>query len=723
MQVVTETLHGEGFEPQVTAHRADDQVVVVGFGRVIAQWSEADPVARDLFIAAALRIGWRGKTVAALSFSLPSYVSRVRSRVAEGGFAALAQRSQGGRPSTLTLVQRRRALRLRREGLALAPIAAKLGVALSTLGRALQGVGAGPGATQEALALAASTTDTVQEPAPCDDGATCAPSTPRAPIEPVEPVEPVEPEAPRAGDALAPDGAPHACRYAGTVLVAAAVQALGLDAVLAGASVQRPAKAIYAARQVVVAMSAAWASGHPSIESMHERDPFALGVVLGLARSPSVRTLHRAMVQMTAQLDPIQWWAGWMTELMRRCAPTIPVFGVDGHFKPYAGDAPIDKGWNTKRRLAERGLMTVRVNDLRGQTWSEVTVPAGDSLHAHVLGIAQALCEAQALDEGAVERPVLLAFDRGGFSFPVLNALGAQGAWYLAWVPATVTLPDLTTIAPADDGVGEQLWTHPSLTHPSRLLVERDGAVLVPATTNLPPWIDAATAMGLLRGTRGMQENAIKAARAFAHIDRLSDRGAHSLRPDDRPIDNPERRRLKGRRKALQGAWVELVQESPRDAERAQKDIDLDRLVNEVHQHVVAEQLASTPCKVARTSVDPEAQRAELKVRNRQLLLPLKNALENGRRWLLEALGEGLAPTDHAWDQDTRLRTLTALLRAPGRVRLHPDRVEVEVDLPLAPTAHRRLSAALARLDDRGLCFTDGSRAVHFRLAPRPARS
>ncbi len=34
--------------------------------------------------------------------------------------------------------------------------------------------------------------------------------------------------------------------------------------------------------------------------------------------------------QMTEALDPVQWWAGWMTELLRRRPPPVPVFGTDG---------------------------------------------------------------------------------------------------------------------------------------------------------------------------------------------------------------------------------------------------------------------------------------------------------------------------------------------------------------------------------------------------------
>ena len=470
-----------------------------------------------------------------------------------------------------------------------------------------------------------------------------------------------------------------------------------------------------------MALASAWAAGLPSIEAMHERDARGLGVVLGLERSPSVRTLWRAVAQMIAGFDPVQWWVGWMVGLQRVHQPEVPVFGVDGHFKAYGGAEPIDKGYNTKRRIAERGIATVRLMDLHGYCWNDLPVAAGDALHGHVLQATRALAEAHRLEGARADRPVVLAFDRGGFDFEVLSAMAAEGYWFLAWVPSTVTLPDLGAIAPAEDGIGEVIWEHPRCTHPTRLIVERDGAALLPAATNLPPWIDAVEAMRLLRRARGMEENGIKAAKAFVPIDRLDDRGAEHHRPDDRPATNPARVKLQKLSRELKEAELSLRREHAKPKDRARPEVRLDLDVNELQQHVVATQIREAPEKVPRMTLKPEAVRAELDVSNRALLLPLKSATENARRWLLAELGGKLAPSDHEWDQDTRARTLTALVRAPGRMRFGKDLVEVELDLPLPPMPHARIAEALRALDGR-LRFEDG-RALRARLAPRPRGS
>jgi hypothetical protein len=122
-------------------------------------------------------------------------------------------------------------------------------------------------------------------------------------------------------------------------------------------------------------------------------------------------------------------------------------------------------------------------------------------------------------------------------------------------------------------------------------------------------------------------------------------------------------------------------------------------------------------------TLEPDAQRAHLKTRHRLLLQPLKFAADNARRWLLGTLGTALAPSDKSYDLETTARTLLALVRAPGTVRFEDDKVVVTLELPLPPTPHARLAAALVALDAHTLLCADGRRRVQFRLAPRPTRA
>lgn len=733
MEIVETTLPGVGFDALIRSHRAGDVVVVTVGAMVFVQWSVDDLPTRDLFLVTGHQSGLGGKTLAQLAGLSEAQVSRVLSHFAIHGWRGLVDRGTAGQVPALGPVGKAKARALREQGVFLAAIAEQLGVGIRSVRTATHGVVVRPGPTQVTLPLPAvtpATSEPVIAPATPALAAPAAvsgePSASTDALVSVTEPAPVAPDVEK--DLLCPaaplpaDGRWHACRYAGTTLIAAGVLHVGLCDAMERATVARPDTALYSGQQALVALASAWAAGLTSIEAMHERDARALGVVLGLERSPSVRTLWRAIAQMIAGFDPVQWWVGWMLGLLRVHRPEVPVFGVDGHFKAYGGSEPIDKGYNTKRRIAERGLATVRLMDMHGYCWNDLPVAAGDHLHVHVLAAARALAEAQRLDGPArADCPVVLAFDRGGFDFEVLSAMAAEGYWFLAWVPSTVTLPDLGAIAPVDDGIGEVPWNHPRCTHPTRLIVERDGAALLPATTNLPPWIDAVEAMRLLRSARGMEENGIKAAKAFVPIDHLDDRGAEHHRPDDRPAWNPARAKLQTFSRELKEAEMLLRREHFKPKERSRPEVRLDIDVNVLQQRVVAQQIRETPEKVPRMTLKPEAVRAELDVSNRALLLPLKNATENARRWLLAELGGRLAPSDHEWDQDTRARTLTALVRAPGRMRFGRDLVEVELDLQLPPMPHARIAEALCALDGR-LRFEDG-RALRVRLAPRPRGS
>lgn len=167
---------------------------------------------------------------------------------------------------------------------------------------------------------------------------------------------------------------------------------------------------------------------------------------------------------------------------------------------------------------------------------------------------------------------------------------------------------------------------------------------------------------------------------------------------------------------------AELARETPSSGGRSRKDINDDCFWAEVSAHHIDNALRAAPAKVPRVTVEPDAQRAQPKTRHRLLLQPLKLAADNARRWLIGAFGAALAPSDNPYDASAVARTLLALLRAPGAVRFEDHQVTVTLQMPLPPTAHARLAAALKALDAHALPFTDGRRRLRFRLAPRPNR-
>jgi hypothetical protein len=738
MDVMTLRFEVEGFDGGIESSRVGDRIEISYQGMAVMSFDVANLTARDWAIASLLDTRLKGKTIAALCHTSAAQVSGVRKLVREGGHEALIH-GKTGRHRKLTGSRLVRARKMREQGESVRAIGAALGVSPCTAARAVRDVvrveeqqsslpevGSAPESDEASSHAAHALGETPQSAREVLENEST--SSPRAPAgEPGE-VSLDERKAAHTGsnesgelqpgEPLATGPAEHPCRYAGTLLIGAAVQALGMYRALFDANVRRPKKSVYKAYQAVVALVTAWASGFGSLEAMHERDARALGVVLGLERSPSVRTLHRAIAQMLEGFDPITFGASLLRGLIAAFGKVPRVFGIDGHFKAYSGKEPIDKGWDTKRRLVQRGLADVLVHDDQGRIWSGFEVGAGDGLHQHVCSAARQLRK-----EVGEDQSVVMAFDRGGFCFDVLNALDSEGFGYVAWVPSSVTLPDLSVIAPLDEGVGEQLWAHPKLSseHKARLLVQRDGDALLPAVTNLSGEMSATEAVSMLRRVRGWQENDIKAARSFAHIDRLVDRGRPRRGTDDRLVDNPIRVELRQQCQHVRDRLGELERcrlSSPQEsAERAGQE-----LLATFEQAVLKHRLSNTPAKVARFELEPDAQRAWLKTSNRALLQPLKYLLANGRRWLLSALGNTLAPSDASCDSTAVGRTLAALIRAPGTVRFGRTVVTVTLELPLPPQPHERLARGLEELDELGLRFSDGRRPVIFRLAPRPTR-
>jgi hypothetical protein len=749
------TLFVDTVDPIFERQEVGDDVLLRCRGLPVTSFRRGDSIGRDLAIAALIRLGnLKTDTIAALCETSHGWVCEVRKRVTRGGFQAVVERAPRGPEPKLVGAKMQRLRDLHADGGSVREIGKTLGVSKSIVNSAINRLGLPPRGwrkAQRSLPVATAEVGTARGPTavgvsaatpseeapsershPALDGAMASPPVTKSEPEASGDIETtlvalettaITDEAPASGTELAAGAAlesgpmEHPCRYAGTLLLCAAAIALGVFAALDTARVERPTESVYDAPQVFAALMAAWGAGYGSIEAMHERDAGALGVILGLERSPSVRTLHRAIAQMGATFDRVELDAALMRGVLSARLPERLWFGVDIHFKAYAGEAPIDKGWDSKRRLAAKGLADVVVNDEHGYAWIVDPVAAGSGLHQHLLELARTL--RRRIGE---ERPIILSCDRGGFDFDILNALDREHFYYVGYVPASVTLPDLATIAPAQDGVGESAWAHLRLRHATRLLVQRDDTALIPVVTNLPTLIDAVEVVRELRRRRGAQENAFKAARSFAHIDRLVDRGGASYKPDDRLVPNPTRAALKKEQAQGQIRIAALADERPSNSGRARAEIEHDRFWAEFDRHRIKTEMRSAPANVPRVTIEPDAKRAQLKTQHRLLLQPLKFASDNARRWLLGTLGDALAPSHHPDDLEATARTLVALLRAPGTVRFGDELVTVTIELPLPPKPHARLAAVLKALDARSMRFTDGRRLVHFRLAPRPSR-
>jgi hypothetical protein len=116
-------------------------------------------------------------------------------------------------------------------------------------------------------------------------------------------------------------------------------------------------------------------------------------------------------------------WASWPRRVTRwRCRPGWParcsprrrrfwgLYFVDDHFVPYEGAKPVGKGYNTKRRHAQKGLADTLVTDYHGRAACFVSGPPSGLTTTLPAALAQ-------LRQVTGDAKIMLGFDRGG-SYP-----------------------------------------------------------------------------------------------------------------------------------------------------------------------------------------------------------------------------------------------------------------------------------------------------------------
>lgn len=145
-------------------------------------------------------------------------------------------------------------------------------------------------------------------------------------------------------------------------------------------------------------------------EHLKERDPAALGRLLGLDRAPEVKTLRRKLTRLAAYHCSNELG----TELARRrVAQRGHLMGflfVDGHVRAYHGKHPISSAYVARRHLAMPATTDYWVNDRSGDPLLVIT---GEVNTALTLAFPVLLAQVRGL---LGDRRATIVFDRGGFS-------------------------------------------------------------------------------------------------------------------------------------------------------------------------------------------------------------------------------------------------------------------------------------------------------------------
>ena len=133
-------------EPRDLRMREHDGRCVITAGPVVLfEYAAGDVVMRNIALAALRQLGFRGRVVAAVLGLSEAYVATLHSAAKRDGSAALIRQDRRGTPGKVTAAQWEQASAWRDQGVSDAEIGRRLGVAHTTVSRALGPRGQAPG--------------------------------------------------------------------------------------------------------------------------------------------------------------------------------------------------------------------------------------------------------------------------------------------------------------------------------------------------------------------------------------------------------------------------------------------------------------------------------------------------------------------------------------------------------------------------------------------------
>lgn len=457
-----------------------------------------------------------------------------------------------------------------------------------------------------------------------------------------------------------------------------------------------------------------------SLEALRYEPPGEWGQLLGLDRSPEVRTLRAKVRQFCA---PPGVATAWSADLARDWLAEPPalagVYYADGHVRVYHGQfAALPRRYVARQKLCLRGTTDYWVNALDGRPFFLVSRPADpgllDVLDTDLIPrlLADAAGQPTAVELAADPRlhRFTVVFDRAGYSPKFFAAQKARRVAILTYHKF-----------PSDDWAVEEFAPHPvPLAHGEEvtLSLAQRGTCLSNGlwvreirqreesghqVSVLSP--DYRTAPGPLAGrlfARWTQENFLKYMREHYAIDRLVEHGTEPL-PETTRVVNPARRRLESElRRARaqlqrdQAAFGALsLSDAPEPAELAAWETPKAHLhatltARQARVDELQAQRPDTPRHLALKDLPKAEQFPQLRAGRKHFLDTIKLIAYRAETALVGTVREALARHD-----DGRA-LVRELMRTPAD--LHPDLGAKTLTVRLHPLSSRLQDTAARHL-------------------------
>ena len=490
-------------------------------------------------------------------------------------------------------------------------------------------------------------------------------------------------------------------------------------------------------------------------EQLRRHHVLMLGRVLGLDRTPEVKTVRRNLRHFEKQ--------GGASDLMGQIAKArvaeykgeVRIIDVDGHMAAYSGKVKIGDTYDPRCRRVSKGHTA---------TWANL--PGKCPLFAVQSAFNDGLTKAlpTVLDQARKvtgEKRLWCAFDRGGYNVRLFEQLINEGYEILTYrkgaydpVPASDFKREKTVIkdreyefAPYETTVELRVYEQvdrgpekkPGSRDSGRRLSLREIRILRPdgKQTAILTSIKAAEASavqlaGYLFDRIGSQENVFKYMRREYDLDALPTYGDEDL---DETLQHPHpvyvelvktAGKIRRQRNRLMGKYADLLTTTDEEKAVAQlrqlrcsdekgigeRKNDAAKLAALNLQLVEVKQLLEeTPAREHLTA----AGYRQLKTELRQLMYTVKISAYHMETKLVELLQGSYSNCD-----DEGRTLIAAALHSSGSLRLEPGRIVIQLEPQAEPRRTRAINAVAAELSRRKVYYPGSRRVIAFEPTEAP---
>lgn len=387
---------------------------LVSFGsRLVFRYQGDDTALRNLAIVALTDAGVKGLEVAQVFGLSAPYISRIRGEARRSGAEGLVKRR--GRPPKLSDRQAATVRRLATADATHQEIATRYGVARSVISELLAKLGPavlqaslqGGGdeeSVQDMSGVEASGDDTQGASTSRAGGLSNAAGDEAAGDDGAAAEEHQGVEHPGAGLARIAAGV-HFSRYGGTALLYPYLEMVGAKDIFSSLVGERSRR--YDDLSVLASAVMGFSLGIDTIEGAKHLRRSDAGILVGVDAICELRTLRSRLSALADGGDPLALQRAFAASTLVADPPTSPIYYVDDHFVAYSGARPLAKGWNTKRRHAQRGRDDTHICDQRGRA---VVFASSDPLG---LSATMGSVLSQLREVLSPDQRILLGFDRG----------------------------------------------------------------------------------------------------------------------------------------------------------------------------------------------------------------------------------------------------------------------------------------------------------------------